>query len=89
MTDVAPAAPPDAAPPGQRFDLLLEGATLITGDVQQPLLRDASLGVLDGRIAWIGTQLPAGAQVGRHQGGRRASTCKRAPAALARKVRSC
>ena len=65
MTDVAPAAPPDAAPPGQRFDLLLEGATLITGDVQQPLLRDASLGVLDGRIAWIGTQLPAGAQVGR------------------------
>ena len=55
-------AEPHAA---ERFDLLLEGATVITCDAAQPPLRGASLGLRDGRIAWIGTELPAGIQVGR------------------------
>ena len=49
----------------ERFDLLLEGATVITCDAAQPPLRGASLGLRDGRIAWIGTELPDGIQVGR------------------------
>jgi 5-methylthioadenosine/S-adenosylhomocysteine deaminase len=43
-----------AADPAQHFDLLLQGATLITGNAQQPLLRDAALGIRKGRIAWLG-----------------------------------
>jgi hypothetical protein len=35
------------------FDLLLERVTLLTAHEQQPLWRDATLGVRDGRIAWI------------------------------------
>ena len=46
----------------ERFDLLLEGATLITGYASQPLLRGDNLGLRDGHIAWIGMELPAGIQ---------------------------
>lgn len=53
------------APAGQHFDLLLEGATLITGETAQPLWRDATLGVRGGRIAWLGDSPPTGAQASR------------------------
>lgn len=55
-----------AAPPShETFDLLLEGATLITGDAQQPLWRSATLGIRDGRIAWIGESPPPQARAAR------------------------
>jgi 5-methylthioadenosine/S-adenosylhomocysteine deaminase len=46
------------APAGEVFDLLLEGATLITGDARQPLWRGATLGLRGGRIAFIGESTP-------------------------------
>jgi len=42
----------NAAP--QHVDLLLHGATLLTADPRRPLWRDATLGVREGRIAWMG-----------------------------------
>lgn len=50
---------------GADFDLLLERVTLLTADEQQPLWRDATLGVRAGRIAWIGHSAPANARAGR------------------------
>jgi Tripartite tricarboxylate transporter family receptor len=44
----------------QHFDLLLQGATLITGDAHKPLLRDASLGIRKGRIVWLGESTAPG-----------------------------
>ena len=41
-----------------RFDLLIRNATLLTADPAAPIVRNASLGVIGDRIAWIGA-LPA------------------------------
>lgn len=38
----------------ETFDLLMHRATLLTADPAQPELRNTSLGIRDGRIAWIG-----------------------------------
>ena len=35
------------------FDLLLTGLTVITVDASMSVLRDASIGIADGRIAWM------------------------------------
>jgi 5-methylthioadenosine/S-adenosylhomocysteine deaminase len=48
-------------PAPQAFDLLLEGATLLTAEADRPLWRNATLGIADGCIAWIGDAAPAGA----------------------------
>lgn len=53
------------APPGEVFDLLLDGATLITGDPARPLWRSATLGIHNGRIAFIGDRAPAHARATR------------------------
>ena len=47
-----------------RFDLLIRNATLLTAEPDAPLLRDASLGVTGGRIAWVGEGVPQGAPEG-------------------------
>lgn len=49
----------------EAFDLLLEDATLITGDAAQPLWRRATLGLRGGRIAYIGESAPVGARARR------------------------
>lgn len=41
-----------------RFDLLIRNATLLTAEPEEPIVRNASLGVIADRIAWIGTALP-------------------------------
>ena len=50
----------------EHYDLLLSGAMLLTAKPEQPLWRDATLGVRDGRIAWIGQTTPPGATATRH-----------------------
>lgn len=55
----------DRAPAGEVFDLLLDGATLITGDSRRPLWRHAVLGVRAGRIAYLGDSAPPGARATR------------------------
>lgn len=47
------------------FDVLFTHATLLTADPAQPEIRHGSLGVRDGRIAWLGTGLPPHAQATR------------------------
>ena len=47
-----------------RFDLLIRNATLLTAEPDAPLLREASLGVTAGRIAWVGEGVPQGAPEG-------------------------
>jgi 5-methylthioadenosine/S-adenosylhomocysteine deaminase len=44
------------------FDLLLRNATLLTAEPEAPIVRNASLGVIGDRIAWIGAEPPAGAR---------------------------
>jgi 5-methylthioadenosine/S-adenosylhomocysteine deaminase len=41
-----------------RFDLLVTGADILTGDPGRPELRDGVLGIADGRIAWLEAVLP-------------------------------
>lgn len=55
----------DPGPSDEPFDLLLEGATLITGNALRPLWRDATLGIRGGRIAFIGDAAPPGARATR------------------------
>lgn len=52
---------PTDAGAGADFDLLLEQVTLLTADDRQPLWRQATLGVRDGLITWIGDKAPPGA----------------------------
>lgn len=52
-------------PAADAFDLLLDDATLITGDSAQPLWRRATLGLRGGRIAYIGESAPVGARATR------------------------
>lgn len=40
------------------LDLLVLGADLLTAEPDRPLLRDAALGVRDGRIVWLDTAAP-------------------------------
>ena len=40
------------------FDLLLLGAAILTADAGRPELRNAALGIRDGRIAWLDTRAP-------------------------------
>jgi 5-methylthioadenosine/S-adenosylhomocysteine deaminase len=40
--------------PPTEFDLLLLGATVLTMDPEQPLLRDAAIGILGNRLAFVG-----------------------------------
>ncbi|RPH45237.1 MAG: hydrolase [Burkholderiales bacterium] len=46
------------------FDLLLTGATVVTVDDAATVVEDGAVGILDGRIAWVGAAaaLPAGAR---------------------------
>lgn len=48
-----------------RFDLLIRDATLITAHPEQPLMRDAWMGVTDGRISWLATTPPSQTQANR------------------------
>ena len=41
-----------------QFDLLLHGAIVLTADASRPELRDAALGIRDGRIAWLDRRTP-------------------------------
>lgn len=43
-----------------RFDLLIRNATLLTAEPDAPIVRNASLGVIGSRIAWIGGEPPPG-----------------------------
>jgi 5-methylthioadenosine/S-adenosylhomocysteine deaminase len=54
-------APPSMATPA-RLDLLLVGVDVLTVDPGRPELRDAALGVLDGRIAWLDDAPPPGVE---------------------------
>lgn len=45
-----------------RFDLLIRNATLLTAESAAPLVRNASLGVIADRIAWMGETVPSGAR---------------------------
>src|ERR1700738_353883 len=40
------------------FDLFLTGATILTANPDQPEIRDGSIGVRDGKIAWLGHGTP-------------------------------
>jgi 5-methylthioadenosine/S-adenosylhomocysteine deaminase len=42
------------------FDLFLTGGTILTGNPRQPEIRDGSIGVRDGKIAWLGLGTPHG-----------------------------
>ncbi|KAI3603832.1 hypothetical protein D8I24_2769 (plasmid) [Cupriavidus necator H850] len=42
----------------QQFDIAFTHATLLTADPARPILRDASIAIADGKIAWIGRGLP-------------------------------
>jgi 5-methylthioadenosine/S-adenosylhomocysteine deaminase len=59
--DVSTRPAPNVVPP--RLDLLLTGVDIVTGEPGRPELRDATLGVLDGRIAWLGDAPPPGLPV--------------------------
>ena len=52
----------DTPPPA--FDLLLTGATVVTVDDASSVVEDGAVGILDGRIAWVGAAdaLPSGAR---------------------------
>lgn len=41
-----------------RFDLLLDGATILTGIPTRPEIRDGAIGIRDGMIAWLGRGSP-------------------------------
>ncbi|HMS78972.1 MAG TPA: amidohydrolase family protein [Burkholderiaceae bacterium] len=61
MTRTGPPAPPSTpSGPPRRLDLLLLGVDVLTVDPSRPELRDAALGVLDGRIAWLDAAPPPG-----------------------------
>ncbi|SMG17919.1 amidohydrolase family protein [Paraburkholderia susongensis] len=45
-----------------QFDIAFTHATLLTANAAQPELRDATIAIADGRIAWIGQTLPEHAQ---------------------------
>ncbi|OZI20285.1 hydrolase [Bordetella genomosp. 9] len=47
------------------FDLLITNVTALTVDPANPCIAHASIGVRDGRIAWIGAGVPPGAQATR------------------------
>jgi 5-methylthioadenosine/S-adenosylhomocysteine deaminase len=55
------------AQPQTHVDLLLEGATLLTGDPARPVVRDGTLAVAGNRIALVGRrgELPDGARAAR------------------------
>lgn len=40
------------------FDLIIQGGTILTGDAGQTVLRDGVLGILDGIITYVGTDMP-------------------------------
>jgi 5-methylthioadenosine/S-adenosylhomocysteine deaminase len=42
------------------FDLFLTGATILTANPAQPEIRDGSIGIRDGKIAWLGQRTPPG-----------------------------
>ncbi|MBX9827211.1 MAG: amidohydrolase family protein [Xanthobacteraceae bacterium] len=48
-----------------RFDLLLTGATILTGRFERPEIRDGAIGVKDGKISWLGAGVPAADNAGR------------------------
>lgn len=48
--------------PIPQFDLAFTNATLLTADPDQPELRQATIAIAQGRIAWIGQALPEGAR---------------------------
>lgn len=45
----------------QSFDIAWAHATLLTADPEQPILRDATLGITGNKITWIDHELPTGA----------------------------
>ncbi|MBX9842424.1 MAG: amidohydrolase family protein [Xanthobacteraceae bacterium] len=47
------------------FDLLLTGATILTGRFDRPEIRDGAIGVKDGKISWLGAGVPAVCNAGR------------------------
>ncbi len=51
--------------PIPQFDLAFTNATLLTADPDQPELRQATIAIAQGRIAWIGQALPEGARCAR------------------------
>lgn len=51
--------------PTPSFDTLLTGATLLTAAPDRPEIRDGSIGISGGRIAWLGEGRPAGATAAR------------------------
>ncbi|MFM1990685.1 MAG: hypothetical protein RJA99_3642 [Pseudomonadota bacterium] len=51
---------PTALPEPRPLDLLLSGVDVVTGEPGLPELRDAAIGVRDGRIAWLGAMPPPG-----------------------------
>jgi 5-methylthioadenosine/S-adenosylhomocysteine deaminase len=44
------------------YDLLIRNATLLTAEPDSPIVRNAGLGVIGGRIAWLGTGSPPDAR---------------------------
>ena len=46
----------------QQFDIAFTNATLLTADAAAPEWRNATIAIADGRIAWIGQELPAQAR---------------------------
>ncbi len=62
MASTGTTASPSIAPvpPPARLDLLLLDVDVLTVDPVRPELRGAAIGVLDGRIAWLGAAAPPG-----------------------------
>ena len=58
------------APPAENklyepFDILLTGATILTADDARPEIRNGAIGIVGGRITWIGEGTPPNAEGGR------------------------
>lgn len=51
--------------PIQQLDLLLANATILTADPKRPEMRDAFIGIKDGRIAWLDDVAPQGIKADR------------------------